>query len=617
MREATVPLLIERDDLPSVPSILHARLHAAPHHIAFGKVKNGEIADVTTVKFYEEVRSIAIGLVAAGVNEGEKVAIMSPTRYEWSVASFAIWEAGAVVVPVYDTASVAQTSSILNECSVRFAFASGSEERQVISTSSPDSHVWSFDSGAAPNLSDLISTGEESTVRESELDRRITRLTSDDLASIVFTSGTTGRNKGVRITHGNFVHLVLQVAGAYGEVVHEDASTIVLLPLAHVLAQGLQLVSLHAGMKIVHESRPQAAVALMGKVQPTFVVVVPRILEKIRAAARSAARNKKLGAVFSMAEGTAIAWGEYLENAQGDPSVTPSWGLAARHAACDRLFYKRMRSLLGGRITYLLSGASPLDADLGNFFRGAGIPVVEGYGLTETTAPIAGNRPRRMRAGSVGTPIPGSTIRISERGEVLVKGVGVTPGYLNPSDDISAFDGGFYRTGDVGRLDDDDFLYIQGRLKNILVTANGKNIAPEPWEQAVMTDPIIGHAVMIGEGKPYAAALIILDTDEAISWAQAKGLNHLVRALIDTEQAGNEETVRIDSKEILAHVQRTVDSANRAISRAEQARRFAVVVAKLSEENGTLTPTQKLRRTPFLKQAEAHITTIYDEEATS
>ena len=298
------------------------------------------------------------------------------------------------------------------------------------------------------------------------------------------------------------------------------------------------------------------------------------------------------------------------------PSV-PSIFHERQHAAYDRLFYKHIRSLLGGRITYLLSGASPLDADLGNFFRGAGIPVVEGYGLTETTAPIAGNRPGRMRAGSVGTPIPGSTIRISERGEVLVKGVGVTPGYLNPSDDISAFDGGFYRTGDVGRLDDDDFLYIQGRLKNILVTSNGKNIAPEPWEQAVMTDPIIGHAVMIGEGKPYAAALIVLDTDEAISWAQAKGLNHLVRALIDTDQAGNEETVRIDNKEILAHVQRTVDRANRAISRAEQARRFAVVVAKLSEENGTLTPTQKLRRTPFLKQAEAHIATIYDEEATS
>ncbi len=617
MREVNVPVLTEREDLPSVSSILHERLNVAPRHVAFGRTIDGEIVDVTTAEFYREVRSIALGLLAAGVKQSDRVVIMSPTRYEWSVASFAIWEAGAVVVPVYDTASVSQTKTILDECGVRFAFAGGPEESRVISKASPDCRVWRFDSGLPDNLSDLVSMGKVAPTNEAELDRRTGRVTADDLASIVFTSGTTGRSKGARITHGNFVRLVLQVAGAYGEVVNDSASTIVLLPLAHVLAQGLQLVSVYAGMKVIHESRPQEAVALMEKVQPTFMVVVPRILEKIRAAARATAHSKKLGGAFSLAETTAIAWGEYLEKSQKDPSLKPSWPLAIRHATCDRLFYCRIRTLMGGKIDYLLSGASPLDPKLGNFFRGAGIPVLEGYGLTETTAPIAGNRPGQMRAGSVGTPIPGSTIRISEQGEVFVKGVGVTPGYLSPSDDKDAFEDGFYRTGDVGRMDEDGFLYIQGRLKNILVTANGKNIAPEPWEQTVMTDPIIEHSLMIGEGKPYAAALIILDTDEAISWAKAKGLTHLVREMIDTAEAGKSEVVRITNKEILAHVQRTVDGANRAVSRAEQVRRYAVVVADLSEENGTLAPTQKLRRTEFLDKAQSHVANIYEEEARS
>lgn len=617
MREANVPVLTEREELRSVSSILHERLNVAPRHVAFGRMIDGEIVDVTTAEFYREVRSIALGLVAAGVKQSDRVVIMSPTRYEWSVASFAIWEAGAVVVPVYDTASVSQTKTILDECNIRFAFTRGPEESRIISEASPDCRVWSFNSDSPDYLSELTLVGEAIPADEAELDRRIGRVTPDDLASIVFTSGTTGGSKGVRITHGNFVRLVLQVAGAYDEVVNDSASTIVLLPLAHVLAQGLQLVSVYAGMKVIHESNPQAAVALMGRVQPTFMVVVPRILEKIRAAARATARSKKLGVAFSLAETTAIAWGEYLEKTQKDPSLKPGWSLAIRHATCDRLFYNRMRALMGGKIDYLLSGASPLDPELGNFFRGAGIPVVEGYGLTETTAPITGNRPGQMRAGSVGTPIPGSAIRISEQGEVLVKGVGVTPGYLNPGDDGDAFEDGFYRTGDVGRLDEDGFLYIQGRLKNILVTANGKNIAPEPWEQTVMTDPIIGHSLMIGEGKPYAAALIVLDTDEAITWAKAKGLSRLVREMIDATEAGKSDVVRITNKEILAHVQRTVDGANRAVSRAEQVRRYAVLVADLSEENGTLTPTQKLRRTEFLDKAQSHVANIYEEEAKS
>lgn len=614
MREVSVPVLVERDDLPSASSILHERNRVAPNHVAFGRQTDLGIVDVTTSEFLEEVRALAIGLVAAGVNAGDRVAIMSPTCYEWSVANFAIWEAGAVVVPVYSTAAISQVKTVLHECQVRFAFAGGPEEEELLRKAKPDCAVWTFAAGSGGGLEDLILLGRSSAVEPQELERRVSAVTLGDLASIVFTSGTTGGARGVRITHGNLVGLSLQVAAAYREVVNQEASTIVLLPLAHVLAQGLQLVSVLAGMKIVHEGNPQRAVALMRQVQPTFLVVVPRILEKILDAAREKAKQKRIGGLFAMAESAAVSWGEYLEKAQKEPSLAPRPGLRFRHRVFDSLFYRSLRSALGGKIDYLLSGASPLDADLGNFFRGAGMPVVEGYGLTETTAPVAGNRPGQIRAGSVGTPIPGSAIRISNSGEVLVKGVGVTPGYLDPADNTHSFEDGFYRTGDLGHLDQDGFLYIRGRLKNLIVTANGKNIAPEPWEQAVCAWPIISHAVMVGEGKPYASALIVLDPAEAISWAKAKGLIWLVTQLNEAAESGEEAVVEISNEDIRSSIQSAVDQANRAVSRAEQVRQFAVILTEVSEGNGMLTPTQKLRRNKFLEKHFALIEQIYNEK---
>lgn len=610
-----MPVLVEREDLPSALSILHERNRVAPNHVAFGRIVNGQIVDVTTAEFAKQVRSLAVGLVAAGVGVGDRVAIMSPTCYEWSVANFAIWEAGGVAVPVYHTASVAQVGDILRQCDVRFAFGGGPAECEVLGEVQPECKVWSFGGLEPRNLGDLVALGELRAADHGELDARNSSLTPDGLASIVFTSGTTGGTRGVRITHGNLVGLSLQVAGAYHEVVNEEASTIILLPLAHVLAQGLQLVSVLAGMKIVHEGDPKRAVAIMNEVQPTFIVVVPRILEKIRDAARAKAQEKKIGWLFSKAESTAISWGEHLEAAQANPGITPGWGLRARRHIFDRLFYGRAREVLGGKIDYLLSGASPLDPDLGNFFRGLGMPVVEGYGLTETTAPVTGNRPGQIRAGSVGIPIPGSTVRISDEGEVLVKGVGVIKGYLDATDDTDSFEDGFYRTGDLGRLDEDGFLYIQGRLKNIIVTSNGKNIAPEPWEHAVSTEPTIAHAIMVGEGRPYASALVILDLEETLKWAKAKGHLPLVRELEVANRPGRPDATEIRNGELRSHIQRAVDTANAAVSRSEQVREFAVVLAEISEENGMLTPTQKLRRTNFLDKHAALTASIYDEKA--
>lgn len=612
--EASRPLLVEREDLRSTSDLLVDRWRRAPEHIAFGRRVADRLVDVTTADFAAEVDALARGLVAAGVQPADRVAVMSATRYEWAVADFAIWAVGAVVVPVYETASLAQVGSALERAEVRLALAGGSEQRAVLVSARPGLPVWTFDADPGRDLAALIALGSQFGVPDAELERRRALAGPDDVASIVFTSGTTGVQKGVRITHGNFVRLVVQVEAAYREVIHEQATTVLFLPLAHVLAQGLQLVSVFAGMKVVHESDPRSAVAAMGEVQPTFMVVVPRVLEKIRAAARSKASEKRLGDLFARAERTAIAWGQHLERRQDDPTARPGPWLALRRRLFDALFYRRLRALMGGRVDYLLSGASALDPDLGNFFRGAGVPVVEGYGLTETTAPVTGNRPGAMRAGSVGVPIPGSTVRISAQGEVLVRGVGVTPGYLDAADDVDAFVDGFYRTGDAGHLDADGYLFIQGRLKNIIVTAGGKNVAPEPWERVVATDPLVGEAVLVGEGRPYVGAVLVLDAEEAIRWAQRHEASDLAHELTQALREVGPHGSRIDDARLRSRLGRWVAAANEQVSRAEQVRRFTVLIADLASAHDVLTPTLKLRREAFLAAVAPHVDHLYDHQ---
>ena len=612
-REVRVPPLVERPELRSVSDLLAERLARAPHHVAFGRRRGGELHDVTLAQFDAEVRELAKGLIAAGLRPGESVAIMSATRYEWAVADFAVWAAGGVVVPVYDTAALGQVRQVVAAVDARIALAAGPREQAMLHQARPELRVWTFDAGAGDDLRALASLG--TAVPDADVAQRTRLAGPDDLASIVFTSGTTGTQKGVRITHGNFVRLVVQVAAAYREVVHDQASTVLFLPLAHVLAQGLQLVSVHAGMKVVHEGDPKAAVAAMAQVRPTFMVVVPRVLERIRAAARAKARARRLGGLFARAERVAVAWGEHLERAQGGERRAPI-RLAAAHLLFDAMFFRRLRRLMGGRVDHLLSGASALDADLGNFFRGAGVPVLEGYGLTETTAPVTGNRPGAMRAGTVGVPIPGSTVRIADDGEVLVRGVGVSPGYLLPGDDADAFVDGFYRTGDLGSLDADGYLRIHGRLKNLLVTSNGKNVAPEPWEAAVSADPLVAQAVMVGEGRPHVAALIVLDEDAAADWARDAAPD-LVDPLGRAAASGGPGGVRVSDPRLVARIAEGVRDANAAVSRAEQVRRFTVLAARLSEADATLTPTLKLRRDAFLAAASQHLDDLYTEQDAS
>lgn len=600
MIETSTPPLAALDGYRNVTDLLIARTAAAPDHVAFEVEDAGTWRPVTTSAFTAEVRALAKGFIARGVRVGDPIAIMAPTRYEWAVTDLASWFAGAVVVPIYDTSSPSQVDAIVADAGVRLAIGGGTEHvallRDALAQSSGESlGAWTMDAAASGSLADLIAAG--AGVPDEELESRRTAADQADPATIVYTSGTTGDPKGVVLTHRNFLGQVLNIAAAYRDIVREDGNTVIFLPLAHVLARGLQLICLASGMRIAHLSDPSTVVATLDTLRPTFLVVVPRVLQKIQAAAAAKAADKGLSAVWDRAVSTAIAWGRRAERIDSGRSAGRDLGLALRHRFFDALFYRRLRTVMGGRVGYVLSGGAALDADISLFFRGLGVPVIEGYGLTETTAPLTGNLPGRITSGTVGPPLPGLTVRIGDDGEVLARGVGVFEGYRDPVHDESAFVDGFFRTGDLGRLDEHGNLILEGRVKDVIVTSNGKTIVPTRWESAVEADPLVSHAVMVGEGKPYLSALLVLDPEQARS---------------DAERAssGPADIREVDDPSLRERLQRVVDAANALVARSEQVRRFTVVLADL-DDRGLVTPTMKLKRGVVLDRAASVVDALY------
>lgn len=589
------------------------RFRTNPGHIAF-EVREAAITgpwrQVTTGQFVDEVRALAKGFIAAGIQPGESLAIMSPTRYEWALADMAAWFAGAVVVPVYETSAAPQVTAILADADVRLAVGGSAEHAALLEQGFNQAGIhplgiWTLDASPGADIADLVSRGVE--VPDSVVEDRRLLADLDSVATIVYTSGTTAAPKGALITHGNFVGQVLNVAGAYTEVVREGGNTIIFLPMAHVLARGLQLICLANGMRIAHLSDPRDVVPALGALKPTFLVVVPRVLQKIQASAAAAATQKKLGRVWAAAQRTAVEWGRFAEAHDADPRLRATAGLRIRRALFDRLFYARLRNLVGGRLDYLLSGAGALDAELSLFFRGLGLPVIEGYGLTETTAPLTGNLPGSINSGSVGVPMPGTTVRLSAEGEVLARGVGVFAGYRRASDDAEAFVDGYFRTGDLGELDHLGRLTLKGRIKDVIVTAGGKTISPSIWEGYVEGDPLVAHAVMVGEGKPYLGGLVLLDPESLAAWAEREGIADL-KGLRIPEDGG---AVQIEDVRLLALIGQAVSDANSKIARSEQVRRFVLLLTDLTEANGIVTPTMKLKRGAFTERARHIVDNLY------
>ena len=615
MREYASPPLVEPDGFRNATDLLVERLRAAPAHIAFEvRTPGAPVTDpwrqITTRAFTDEVRDLAKGFIAAGIQPGESLALMAPTRYEWAVADLAAWFAGAVVVPVYETSALPQVAAILADASVRLAVGGTATEAGLLAAGferagATPLGVWTMDPTPGTDLAALICDGAR--ISDEELESRRLLADLDSVATIVYTSGTTAAPRGATITHRNLVGQVLNIAATYTEVVREDGNTIIFLPLSHVLARALQLICLARGMRIAHLADPREVVGTLGALRPTFLVVVPRVLQKIQAAAGVAAEKKRLGPVWTSARRTAVEWGTFTEQSLVDPTASAPLGLRVRHALFDRLFFARLRALMGGRIDYLLCGAAALDAELALFFLGIGVPVIEGYGLTETTAPLTGNLPGAMRAGSVGIPLPGNTVRISEDGEVLAKGVGVFAGYRNPPDNADAFTDGFFRTGDLGELDERGRLVLRGRIKDVIITSGGKTISPCTWEGSVETDPLVAHAVMVGEGKPYLGGLILLDAESVSAWAEREG----IAGLKGLQPPAGGGTVQIDDSRLLAAIGRAVQAANAQLARSEQVRRFALLLTDLSEAGGVVTPTMKLKRKAFVDRVRQVVDTLY------
>ncbi|MBT2514035.1 long-chain fatty acid--CoA ligase [Arthrobacter sp. ISL-30] len=608
MREASTELLVDADNNSNVTELLMERCAKDPHHVLYARRTVNGWSNVSTYRFVAEVTALAKGLIAGGLSPGDAVAVLSPTSYEWTLVDFAIWFAGGVTVPVYETSSASQIEWILLDSGARRVFVEGSDKERLVRDVLAHSQVLGKgpmpvvrmdNHGAAPNLASLAAAGRG--ISDAELERQRTSAGLAEVASIVYTSGTTGKPKGCEITHGNFVLIARNVIPFLPELLLQPgARTLMFLPLAHVLARAVQVVCLTAGATVGHTAGADGLLADLRTFKPTFLLAVPRIFEKVYAGAAHKALLAGKTRLFAAAAGAAIEYSKASDRARRGEGHGPGWLAAARHAVFGKLVYPRLHAVFGGVLGFAVSGASRLGPREAHFFAGAGIPVLEGYGLTETTAPCTVNTPAMTRVGSVGIPLPGTTIRVADDGEVLVKGIGVFKGYhANEAATAEAFTDGFFRTGDLGELDEHGFLTITGRKKDILVTAGGKNVAPAPLEEAVREHPLVANVVVVGEDRPFVAALVDLDPEGLELWCAERGVPMLT------------PTDAKDHPAVREAVQSAVDQANRHVSAAESIRSFALLDAGFSVESGHLTPSLKVKRAAVVESFAEEIEKLY------
>jgi long-chain acyl-CoA synthetase len=598
MTEFATPPIVSLDPGSNLNDLLADRVAATPDKVIVERKDqaDGPWLPVTAREYDEQIVAVARGLVAKGIQPGDRVAIMARTRYEWSLLDWATWAAGAVGVPVYETSSAEQVLWILSDSGASLVVVETAAHAAVVAQVRDRlpavREVLVIDDGA---VGALVAAGTD--VPDDEIERRRRLARRDDLATIIYTSGTTGRPKGAELTHGNFAELAVNAVRKLEVVVTgDDVRTLLFMPLAHVFARFIHVLTVHAGAVLGHAPDTRTLVPDMQSFRPTFVLSVPRVFEKVyNSAEQKAATGFKRG-IFQRAAKTSIVYSRALDTPRG-----PSPWLRLQHLVADVLVLHKIRAALGGRVEWAISGGAPLGERLGHFFRGVGLRVLEGYGLTETTAPACVNLPERTKIGTVGPALPGTALRIANDGEIEVKGIGVFRGYHdNPTATADAMADGWFRTGVLGALDEDGFLTITGRKKEIIVTAGGKNVAPSILEDRLRGHPLVSQVVVVGDGRPFIGALITLDPEGVPGWLHAHGKPPM--PLADAAR----------DPDVLASLDRAVERTNRAVSRAESIRKYRILPTDLTIANGYLTPKLSVRRVEVLKDFAQEIDALYE-----
>jgi len=598
--EYFVPPVVEPDPDANATDLLVARVKASPKEALFAlPTANGGWTDLSSEDFLAQVVALAKGFIASGIEPGDKVGFMCKTRYEWTLVDFALWFSGAIMVPIYETSSPTQVkwnltdsgaTSIILETADHFA-----KFDEIRADIANIGHVWQVDLG---DLKKLAVAGAD--VTDAEVERRRSLATGKDVATLIYTSGSTGRPKGVVLTHSNFVELTRNAAVVMHDVLAPGSSTLLFITTAHIFARFISVLSIHAGVKVGHQPDTKLLLPSMASFRPTFLLAVPRVFEKVYNSSEQKAEGNGKGKIFRRAADVAIAHSKAL-----DAGHVPL-PLKLQFALFDRLVLSKIRAALGGRVKYAVSGSAPLGPRLGHFFRSLDVKILEGYGLTESTAPATVNLPDKFKIGTTGPALPGVGIRIGDDGEIAIKGVNVFGGYWNNAEATAeVMDGDWFKTGDIGALDSDGYLTITGRKKEIIVTAGGKNVSPAALEDPIRANPLVGQVIVVGDKKPFIAALVTLDAEMLPTWLKNNGE--------DTSLTLAEASV---NPRVVAEVQKAIDAANALVSRAESIRKFQILKTELTEASGHLTPKLSIKRNVIVEDFAQEIAGIYSESAT-
>ena len=594
MNEISIPPLVPAATAGNLTNLIAERAWFEPERIIMSRPLGEGWQPVTAREVEEEIRATAKGLIASGVQIGDRVAIMARTRYEWTILDFATWFAGGVVVPIYDTSSAEQIDWILNDSHSVAIIVETPALAELVKTVQPSHtrHMWTMTEDV---LTVLREAGKH--IGDDEIDRRRNAVTPASLATLIYTSGTTGKPKGVQLTHANFLSECGNVVQGASELfLKPGGSTLLFLPVAHVFGRMVQIGAISSGLHMAHCSDPVGRLPMdLASFKPTFVLAVPRIFEKIYNGAEAKAEAAGKGDIFRKAAAVAIAYSEALDKKKVSPI------LKLKHGLFDKLVYSKIRAGMGGRVEAAISGGAPLGARLGHFYRGAGVTVLEGYGLTETTAGATLNLVGAQRVGSVGRPIPGTSVKIAEDGEVLLRGPIVMEGYWqNPAANDEVFDSErWFKSGDLGKLDEDGFLYIVGRKKELIVTAGGKNVAPAVLEDRLRAHPLVSQCMVVGDNQPFIAALVTLDPDALKGW------------VANNKKDGASIGDLVNDPDLIAVIQTAVDEANKAVSKAESIRKFTILTTDFTIAGGHLTAKLSVKRHVVAKEFAKEIDALF------